>query len=145
MRITIICELLFDAVPGTLSLVSSLLYSVTGVAIDLNSYTFLMSSLDAAICSVVYALILFRVFRPSPAAGGENGFTATNGKKMSTVISLNQLTMPVAWTTTTATNECNGDQRGACQVEWRPMPSSGQQQEGAMLQSPYCNGRRFTT
>jgi len=132
VRITIICELLFDAVPGTLSLLSSLLYSVVGVAINSNSYTFLMSSLDAAICSVVYAWILFRVFRssstPAMTACGEPGFAAaTNGKKHSTVISLSQLSMPIAWMPTTAACEQEGQR--ACQVEWRLMPGNGQQQQ----------------
>ena len=46
------------------------------IYINLNTYVFLMSSLDAAICSAVYVKLLFRIFKKPDAISSGDG----NGK-----------------------------------------------------------------
>ncbi|KAI1706506.1 hypothetical protein DdX_12966 [Ditylenchus destructor] len=55
VKVTIICEFLFDFIPAFLSL----FFSGAQITVSLNVYLFLMASLDAAICSLEYFRLLF--------------------------------------------------------------------------------------
>ncbi|KAI1698891.1 hypothetical protein DdX_17649 [Ditylenchus destructor] len=75
VKMTIVCELLLDVLPGFLSLLSN----VTSTNFNLNTYLFLMASLDAAICSIAYTRLLFNfqhVKRKLSPAGSHHASTS---------------------------------------------------------------------
>ncbi|KAI1704818.1 serpentine type 7TM GPCR receptor class ab chemoreceptor domain-containing protein [Ditylenchus destructor] len=80
VKMTIVCELLLDILPGFLSLISN----VTSIYLNLNTYLFLMASLDAAICSVAYTRLLFNFKyikqRLGPAGAHQASTTQSLGK-----------------------------------------------------------------
>ncbi|KAI1705149.1 hypothetical protein Ddc_15855 [Ditylenchus destructor] len=55
VKVTILCEFLFDFIPAFLSL----FFSGAQITVSLNVYLFLMASFDAAICSLEYFRLLF--------------------------------------------------------------------------------------
>jgi len=82
VRITVFCELLFDAIPGFLQL----FFASSQIFINLNAYVFLMSSMDAAICSAVYAKLLFKIFKGGSGGGGAGEGTGHNGQQSTVAV-----------------------------------------------------------
>ncbi|KAI1726205.1 hypothetical protein DdX_02907 [Ditylenchus destructor] len=78
VRFTAFCEFIFDVVPAFLMLI----FSAAHIMVNLNVYTQLMASADAALCAIEYTRLMFnfKLFTQKPAGaaiGGSSRATIT--------------------------------------------------------------------